>query len=271
MTLAYWVHNLDPFILKFPEGFYIEGIRWYGVMYLVGFLCGGGLFFLYHKKGKLSWDFDLQTSFLSTLIIGVLIGGRAGYMLLYRWDDFISNPLMFFYINQGGMASHGAMIGVLAATYWFSRHYKTSFWLGCDLIAVTAPLGIFFGRLGNFINGELWGKVSSVSWAVIFPQSAPHWMPLEMIPARHPSQLYAAGLEGLLLFFYMQWRFWKHSPSVGVLTGEFFIGYACVRIFGELFREPDASLILGISRGQFYSLFLLLMGLSIIIFRRKKL
>jgi phosphatidylglycerol:prolipoprotein diacylglycerol transferase len=128
------------------------------------------------------------------------------------------------------------------------------------------PPGILLGRIANFINGELWGKVSSVSWAVIFPQSAMQGTPLELISARHPSQLYEAGLEGALLLIYSQWRLWKTDAlnSPGRLTGEFLMIYAVVRVFGEQFREPDAPLIFDLSRGSFYSLFLLVGGLFLI-------
>ena len=133
------------------------------------------------------------------------------------------------------------------------------------------PPGIFLGRIANFINGELWGKVTNVSWAVIFPQSAPFGTPLELVVPRHPSQLYAAVLEGLFLMIYSQWRFWRTGvlATPGRLTGEFLTFYAIVRVFGEQFREPDAQLIFNLSRGSFYSLFLLAAG-AFLIFRSRK-
>ena len=133
-----------------------------------------------------------------------------------------------------------------------------------DLVASTAPAGLFFGRVANFVNGELWGKPTDVPWAVIFPRSMPEGTPLHLILPRHPSQLYEAAMEGLLLLGYLQWRLWRSDTlraRPGALAGEFLIGYACLRIAGEAFREPDASLIIGLSRGTFYSLFMIAFGL----------
>ncbi len=160
------------------------------------------------------------------------------------------------------MASHGGMIGVVIAVAWFARSEGIPFLHLCDLVATTAPAGLFFGRIANFINGELWGKVSYVSWAVVFPLSEPG-VPVGMIAPRHPSQLYEAALEGALLLGLMQWRFWRTDAirRPGRIAGEFLIAYACVRIAGETFREPDAALILGLSRGTFYSLFMIGFGL----------
>jgi phosphatidylglycerol:prolipoprotein diacylglycerol transferase len=164
---------------------------------------------------------------------------------------------------EGGMASHGGMIGVILATGWFARRNGIPMLHLWDLVATTAPAGLFFGRIANFINGELWGKPSTVPWAVIFPRSASPDQPDLLVP-RHPSQLYEAALEGVLLFAYMQWRFWRSDTArerPGRLAGEFLIVYALVRIAGEAFREPDATLILGMSRGTFYSIFMIAFGL----------
>jgi phosphatidylglycerol:prolipoprotein diacylglycerol transferase len=214
------------------------------------------------------------------MILGVVLGGRLGYFLLYDFADFLRNPLIFFQVWQGGMASHGGFAGVAVAAIWVARkHQLHPLYLG-DLIASVAAPGLLFGRLANFINGELWGRISDVPWAVIFPQSAPTGMPVQMIPARHPSQIYEAILEGLIPFVYMQWRFWTvrgrgvaDSATVpggrpGHLTGEFLVIYSIGRWIGEFFREPDAGLILGISRGSFYSVFLLACGLGLIAWTR---
>ncbi|HVS51681.1 MAG TPA: prolipoprotein diacylglyceryl transferase, partial [Opitutaceae bacterium] len=170
---------------------------------------------------------------------------------------------------DGGMASHGGFVGVAVALAWFARRRQLSFFHLADLVVSTAPVGLLFGRIANFINGELWGKISEVRWAVIFPKSAEPGTPLHQIPARHPSQLYEAGLEGALLLAFMQWRFWRSDvvrARPGQLSGEFLIAYALVRIFGERFREPDfgVSLIFGLSRGTFYSVFVILAGLVLI-------
>lgn len=268
---AFWIHNLDPFLVRFSNSNF--GIRWYGVAYVLGFLVAYYLLHLYYKKKRSPLDPEAQSSFFIALVLGVIVGGRLGYMLFYGWDYLLAHPLNVFKIWEGGMSSHGGFIGVIIAIYWYSHKHSLSFLKLCDMVATLTPPGILFGRIANFINGYLWGKVSDVPWAVIFPGSAPG-VPVELIEPRHPSQLYAAFLEGFVLLLYTQIRFWKKSPKTpnGQLAGEFLIGYAILRIFGELFREPDASLILGISRGQFYSIFLILLGVIFILcaYRNKK-
>jgi len=272
VCLAYWVHDLDPFIVRFPEGWWLDGIRWYGIAYLLGFFAAVGLLRLYYKYGRSPFNPDQQGVLMTGLILGVLIGGRMGYMLFYDFQNFIHQPWTLFYIWQGGMASHGGFMGVFIAILWFAKSTKTSPFLVGDIVVTLAPPGILFGRLANFINGEIWGTVTDVSWAVIFPRSAA-WanMPVEMIAPRHPVSLYAAFLEGLVLLLYTQLRFWKKRPlPVGCIAGEFLAAYAVLRIVDEFFREPDASLLLGMSRGQFYSLFLLIAGVGIVIYSRLK-
>lgn len=270
--LAWWVHNIDPFMLHFPEGFFSEGIRWYGVAYLLGFIVAALLLYLYHKKGISPLNPEAQTTLLTVLMLGVLVGGRLGYLLLYDLHNFLHNPFSFFEVWKGGMASHGGFLGVFLATFWFSRKYKFPLLQLCDLIATLVPPGILFGRIANFINGALWGKISYVSWAVVFPLSAHPGTPVQQIPPRHPSQLYEAFLEGLLLLIYTQWRLWsgKSKKNPGQLSGEFLIAYSILRIVGETFREPDSSLILGLSKGQFYSIFLILAGVTFLYFSTKK-
>ena len=202
-------------------------------------------------------------------VMGVLLGGRVGFALLYRTEEFFDNPLMILFVWQGGMASHGGFAGVILATIWYAKKSHQNFWPVADLIATVVPPGLFFGRLANFINGELWGKQTDSSWGVLFP-NAPDFA---LGVARHPSQLYAAFLEGLFIFAYVQLRFWRSDIYVknpGRLGGEFLIAYAISRIIGEFYREPDASLIIGISRGQFYSIFLLLGGIGVIFYSLKR-
>ena len=160
------------------------------------------------------------------------------------------------------MSSHGGFIGVIVALWWVSRKSSVRFLVLSDLLCTIAPIGLLLGRVANFINGELWGRVSYVPWAVIFPQSAEPGTPVALIAPRHPSQLYEAVLEGAFLLAYSQWRFrrTKAACTPGRLSGEFLLLYAVVRIIGEQFREPDAGLILGMSRGVFYSLFVLVLG-----------
>jgi phosphatidylglycerol:prolipoprotein diacylglycerol transferase len=200
---------------------------------------------------------------MTFMVIGVLLGGRIGYALLYRWNDFTEDPLILLRVWEGGMASHGGFIGVCIAVLWYARHSKQSPFPIGDIIVSVVPPGLFFGRIANFINGELWGRTTEVSWGVLFPK-APEV--LEGV-ARHPSQIYAATLEGLCTFVFVQWRFWKSDVTQrapGRLAGEFLIAYAIARIVNEFFRQPDADLIMGMSRGQFYSLFLVLGGAILI-------
>jgi len=264
--LAYWTHDLSPFLLRFGEGGF--GIRYYGLAYLLGFGVGAGLLYFYARQGERS---ALKTAnvadFITALVVGVMVGGRLGYFVLYQPTLLFSEPLAILRVWEGGMASHGGFVGVTLATLWFARRHKIAFLHLGDLVASVAAAGLLFGRVANFINGELWGKPSLVAWAVIFPES-----PLPLVP-RHPSQLYAAALEGAVLLAFAQWRFWRSDivkAAPGRLGGEFLVAYASLRIVSELFREPDASLILGLSRGTFYSLLTAAAGLGLILFSRRK-
>ncbi len=273
-TNTYWVHDLSPFLIRFPENpLGLEGIRYYGLAYLLGFLAAWILLRIYNARGKLDIDADTRSSLMTAIIVGVIAGGRIGYMLFYDFSAFLRNPLLLLRVDQGGMSSHGGFIGVFLAVVWFAKKYNYSSLTLGDVIVTLAPLGLCFGRIANFINGELWGRVTDVRWAVIFPNSPIAYdVTSHMIAPepRHPSQLYAAFLEGLLLFLYVQWRFWRTQPKPGQIGGEFLIGYGIVRIFGELFREPDAPLILGISRGQFYSIFMIIAGIIILRLAKKQ-
>ena len=271
----YWVHDLSPLLFRFPENpLGLDGVRYYGLAYLLGFLGAWMLLKLYDSKGKFAIDADARSTLMTAIIIGVLAGGRIGYMLLYDLEAFLANPLLVFRVDQGGMASHGGFVGVLLALIWYARKQKCGFLELGDVVVTLAPLGLMLGRIANFINGELWGRVTNVSWAVIFPDSPKNYsVALQKYGAepRHPSQLYEAVLEGGLMLAYVQWRFWCTRPSAGQLSGEFLIGYGIVRILGEMFREPDADLIFGLSRGQFYSIFMILAGaLTIWIVRRRR-
>lgn len=269
---SHWIHDLDPFLLRFPDGWPVDGVRWYGVAYLMGFIAGWLLLRLYFKKGRSPLNSEAQASLMSYLILGVLVGGRLGFVLLYAFPQWIHDPLLVFRVWQGGMASHGGFAGVLIALWLFSKRQHMRFLALGDIVVTLVPPGLLFGRLANFINGELWGKVSSVSWAIIFPKSAPA-LPAEMVAPRHPSQLYEALLEGVFLFILTQWLFWRRKPGApqhsGRISGIFLIAYALVRIGGEVFREPDAGLILGLSRGTFYSFFLIALGAAFLWAGRK--
>lgn len=261
---AYWVHDLSPFVVRFSDSF---GIRWYGVAYILAFLVAALLLRLYWRAGRSALNSKVQSDLMLGLVVGVLAGGRLGYFLLYSPQTFVREPLALLRIWDGGMASHGGFVGVCLALFWVVRKHHLPWRPSADVLATLAPPGLFLGRLANFINGELWGKVSHMRWAVIFPASAPTGTPLAQIPPRHPSQLYEALLEGLFLAAYTQVRFWRSNvirEKPGHLAGEFLMLYGLVRILGELFREPDASLLFGLSRGTFYSLFLILGGLVLV-------
>jgi phosphatidylglycerol:prolipoprotein diacylglycerol transferase len=264
MPLAYWTHDLSPFLVRFGEDY---GIRWYGLAYLAGFVGAAWLLNRYHKAGRSTLDLNAILDLITALVVGVMAGGRIGYFLLYQPATLATDPLILVRVWEGGMASHGGMLGVAVAIWWFTRRRAESILHVSDLVLTAVPLGLFFGRVANFINGELWGKITDISWAVIFPAS-----PLPLMP-RHPSQLYEAFFEGLVLLAWMQWRFWKTDivrRQPGRLTGEFFIGYSLGRAFCELYREPDAALILGMSRGTFYSLFLIVAGVALIAYAGRK-
>ncbi|MFH1700594.1 MAG: prolipoprotein diacylglyceryl transferase [Candidatus Zixiibacteriota bacterium] len=266
--VGYYVHDIDPVLIHIWGEF---GIRYYGIAYALGFLIAIYLFRKYREKGLISISAEQQSSLLFALVLGVLIGGRIGHVLFYDLHDSISNPLSIFAVWRGGMASHGGFIGVIIASWIMTRKFGMPFFKLGDLLASMAAPGLMLGRIANFINGELWGTPSNVSWAVIFPYSAPMGTPTDLIQPRHPSQLYEAAMEGLFLFIYTQWRIWKTDvlKSPGRISGEFLILYAIVRIIGEQFREYDSPPIMGVSRGIFYSLFMIILGATFIIKSRR--
>ena len=300
MLLAYYVHDLSPFLLNFGNGI---GIRWYGLAYVAAFFVGYKLYVRLTRQGYSDLDPAQVGDFITGVaLFGVILGGRLGYMLFYDWQNFSSNPMMIFRFWDGGMSSHGGMAGVVIFTLIYARRKNVS-WLNIgDNLVVVAPIGLFFGRCANFINGELFGRVAGVPWAVQFPKELydappetvqlaisdaarlnPQWTDVAAVvdnvrlspelrqqlagtlSPRHPSQIYEALLEGALLFFLLYILRTRFRLPNGVLTGTFFIAYAIVRIIGEFFRQPDAPLTLGLSRGQFLSLFLILIGIGFLV------
>ncbi len=275
---AYFVDAFDPVIL------HIYGplsIRWYGVAYLCGFVSAILLWLRAAKTGRTNLTPALLEELFTWEIAGVLVGGRLGYMVLYDLPGFWADPLSILRVYDGGMSFHGGLLGVVLAMFLFSRMRKVSLWHLGDLGAAVAPFGLFFGRIANFVNGELWGKVTDVSWAMIFPkaplaEAAPtvyfeSALAQGLANPRHPSPLYEALCEGVILGCVMLVLFWRRGGALpkarpGLLSGLFLILYAFARIFCELFREPDATLFFGISRGTFYSLFMLCAGIGIVLF-----
>lgn len=262
---GHWVHDIDPFLIRFPDSWPVPGIFWYGIVYLLSFLLiYGGLFF-YVRRGRLALTKDQVGRLLFYLFFGVVLGGRLGYVLLYEPLYFWDHPLETFYLWQGGMASHGGFLGVFFALWLFCHRERVNFLKLLDGLVTLVPLGFFLGRLANFINGEIYGRVTTLPWGVIFPRAMQtDGVPLEWLLPRHPSQLYEAALEGLVLFSWLQFLFWRRSEQpAGRLTVHFLLLYGIFRFFVEFFREPDAPLIGYLTRGQFYSLFLLLAGVAL--------
>lgn len=333
IPLALWLHNLDKMALHvswLPNG----GIAWYGLSYLAGFVAAWLLLRRVMTAGAtplgIPFDKDAAGDLVMTGAVGVMLGGRLGYCVFYDWHLFtdFSSSLPFWgvlAIHKGGMASHGGMIGALLAVLWWGRKYKAPALYLFDLIAFAAPLGLCFGRLANFVNGELYGRACDTSYklAVQFPQEiAGDWqragnadgakkyqalmaeLPAKYLPpmddqggvdihklddlgqaaksdpqlaeilhrhltARHPSQLYAAAAEGLLLFIVL-FLVWRKPRSPGLIAGLFGILYACARVSDELFRMPDAQFIQGeklplVTQGQLLSFFVFAVGVALVV------
>lgn len=264
---THWIHDIDPMLLRI----YGEvGIRYYGLAYVCAFAIGFGLLTLMRKRGRINISAEQQSALFSYLVLGVFLGGRIGYTLLYDFREWLQNPMLVFQIWQGGMSSHGGFAGVAIALALFCRKHKANLLQLGDAASVMTPPGLLLGRMANFINGELWGTVSTASWAVIFPLSAPHGTPISQIAPRHPYQLYAALLEGLVPMVYTCWRMFGPNRALrkGQIAAEFLILYAAMRIIGEQFREPDAALILGLSRGTFFSICLLAAGIALLVYKK---
>lgn len=234
------------------------GIHWYGLMYLIGFLSLLWLGRQRIRSGHVAgWTERELDDILFFGVLGVILGGRLGYVLFYQPGYFLQHPLEIFAVWQGGMSFHGGFLGVLAAMLLFCRKTGKR-WLGVmDFIAPMVPIGLGAGRLGNFINGELWGRATDLPWAMVFPQ-------VDQV-ARHPSQLYEMLLEGIVLFIVL-WRFSARRPPTGAVSALFLIGYGSARFVVEYAREPDAYLGLlsmGMSMGQWLSLPMILAGFGL--------
>ena len=229
-----YIHNLDPVLLDF--GFI--SIRWYSLAYIFGILIGWwyGKKIINHiiENSNLKFDINKFDDLITYLIVSIIIGGRLGYILIYNSKYYFYNPLEIIKVWEGGMSFHGALIGIIIGTYLFAVKKNLSTFFLLDVIACVSPIGIFFGRIANFINSELVGKITTVSWSVIFPS-------IDKIP-RHPSQLYEAILEGLILFIIMNSIIFKHNYKIGTCSYLFLIYYGIFRIISEFFREPDAQL-----------------------------
>ncbi len=267
MEVPYYVHALDPVLIHLWGPL---AIRWYGLAYVAGFA------FAYVALGRASrrGTFRVAETAIPSLfyfvIIGVMLGGRLGYFLFYQFEAWRHDPGLLFRVWEGGMASHGGILGLIVAVWWFARVQRVPFLRVMDALAAVAPIGIFFGRVANFINGELWGRVTMVPWAVVFPQEfglhpgQADWAATverlysagQLLP-RHPSQLYAALLEGLLLYACL-WglRRTAWAQTDGRIGAAFLLLYAVGRSIGECFREPGIVYFGWLTQGQLLSLLL---------------
>ena len=236
-------------------------LRWYALAYLVGIVVAWVLTDKNIKKYNINISKNQLEDIVFYATLGVILGGRLGYVLCYGSDYFWKHPLQILFVWNGGMSFHGGIVGVILGLLYFSKKYKFPFLKITDMAALYVPIGIFLGRIANFINDELWGRVTDVPWAVKFPNGG-------FLP-RHPSQLYEAFMEGVLLFIILNflWRKKYVREHTGIISAIFLVGYACSRIVAEFFREPDSHLgfiVSGITMGQILSLPFLLLGIYIL-------
>lgn len=303
--LSYYLHNLDPFIFRLWDN---VGPRWYGMAYVLAFVFAYLLLRVLSRRGYL----DLSESVLGDFVtwvafFGVMIGGRLGYVLFYK-PEMLRDPLSLLRVWEGGMSSHGGILGVVVFTLIYSRRHKLPWTNPGDNLCVVAPIGLFLGRCANFINGELYGRVTNVPWAVQFPkelldaknaaeadrvlaacqQVDPSLRSVEsiieavrtnpkiadilrgIITPRHPSQLYEALLEGVVLFVILWFVRTRFRTPNGFITGLFLIVYSVLRIIVENFREPDAPLVGMFTRGQFFSFFTIAIGIGFIVVAKRR-
>ncbi|MEM7070140.1 MAG: prolipoprotein diacylglyceryl transferase [Pseudomonadota bacterium] len=255
----YWIANFDSVAFSLGP----LDIRWYSIAYMVGFLVGYQFCIYlsrYQPRSRAITSKQLE-SFLLWAVLAVILGGRLGYVLFYYPIFYLQNPLEIIKIWQGGMSFHGGALGVVLAMFWFAKRHHIDFLSLSDLIVCAVPIGLGLGRLANFINGELWGKPSDVKWAVIFPRAGPE--------PRHPSQLYEAGLEGLVLLVLLWFLAVKLKAfyKAGYLSGVFLLGYSVFRSLSEIWREPEIlvdQLPFATSWGQWLSLPMLIVGVGLI-------
>jgi phosphatidylglycerol---prolipoprotein diacylglyceryl transferase len=295
---AYYVHDLDPLIFRLWDN---VGPRWYGLAYVLAFVCSYFVYRVLAKRGYADLAVAKVGDFITgAALFGVIVGGRIGYVVFYK-PEMLREPLSILRVWEGGMSSHGGMVGLLGFTFYYAWRHKLSWTNLGDNLVVTAPIGLFFGRCANFINGELYGRATNAWWAMQFPKELtenvseaeraivactkvdPSLNSSDAIVAavrhqpqvkeilrgiltpRHPSQIYEAFFEGIVLFTILWFVRTRMRQPNGVLTGLFFICYAIFRIIVENFREPDAGLIGGFTRGQFFSFFLAAIGLAFVI------
>ena len=302
--LSYYLHNFDPFIFRLWGN---VGPRWYGMAYVLEFLFAYLLLRVLSRRGYLDLPQSVLGDFVTWVaLFGVMVGGRLGYVLFYK-PEMLRDPLSILRVWEGGMSSHGGILGIVIFTLIYSRRHKLPWTNPGDSLCVAAPIGLFLGRCANFINGELYGRVTKVPWAVQFPkellepgnsaeldravvacqQLDPSVTADTMIetvrtnpqiadilrgilPPRHPSQLYEALLEGAVLFVILWIVRTRFRTPNGFITGLFLVVYSVFRVIVENFREPDAPLIGMFTRGQFFSFFLIAIGIGFIVVAKRR-
>ena len=252
--------EIDPTIFRLGP----LQVRWYGLMYVLGFLAAYHLVRHQIRKFDLRQLADHFEDLNFVLLLGMILGGRLGYVLFYNFPYYLAHPGEIIATWQGGMSFHGALIGILFGGLLFCRRRGLDFWQAGDLYVAAGPIGIALGRIGNFINGELFGRVSDVPWAMVFPGGGP-------LP-RHPSQLYECLLEGVLLFVVL-WRLKEKRWPTGFIFASFLVGYGLLRSFAELFREPDPQLgflMASLTMGQLLSGMMIVAGCLIFVLRSRR-
>lgn len=280
------IHNIDPVAISLP--FWPYGIHWYGIMYLLAFVTAFLLGRSRIRQGRMPGvTEDSFSDLLFNSMLGVVLGGRIGYVFFYAWQEFMANPLFLFKINEGGMSFHGGLLGVIAAVALWSYKHKKHVFDTLDFVAPLVPAGLGFGRIGNYIGGELWGRLTESGWGVIFPRALTGDMSTQSIEqlqalnsagllapyARYPSQLAQALLEGLVLFLILLLYSKKPRPRYAV-SGLFALGYGIQRFLVEFIREPDQQLGFiawdWLTMGQLLSLPVIAVGIVLLVLSRKQ-
>ncbi len=254
--------QMDPVALRLGP----FAVHWYGIAYLVGFAGAYAIMRGLVRRWRLNLSEDDMLNIILAAVLGVLLGGRLGYVLFYGGIEYLRDPMRILAVWDGGMSFHGGLAGILIAGAFVSWRMAVPWLTLCDIGSVGAPIGIFFGRIANFVNDELWGRVTTAPWGVVFPSGGP-------LP-RHPSQLYEALLEGLVTFAVVVWIATRPSlPSRGLILGTLLTMYGAFRIFVEFFREPDAQigfLVGGATMGQLLSVPVILAGITLIVWSRRR-
>lgn len=275
--------DLSPNLFEVELFGFTLALRWYALAYIVGILFGWWIVLRAIRSPRL-WEgaapmtAEQVERLLTWIIVGVILGGRLGYVLFYDLPSYLADPLQIVKVWEGGMSFHGGFLGVVVAALWFGRREKVPLLSLGDLLALATPLGLMLGRLANFVNAELWGRPTTLPWGVIFPGEAAQFCPgVEGLCARHPSQLYQAGLEGLLLLLLLVWLAFRTGAlkRPGLLMGVFLAGYGLARFLVEFVRQPDAQFVgdgnpigwalqvggWGLTMGQILSLPMIALGL----------